>query len=708
MDNQPPQDLSLPPLRDDIQIVKGMATIQGEPTWTIVDPIRNAYFQIGWGAYQLLSRWKAGTLEHLITRVTSETTSSTTQKEVEEFINFLYTNHLTQNPQSGGSASFAMQAVARKQHWLTALVHHYLFFKIPLTQPDRLLKITLPYIAPLMTKRIAIIVIFLGVMGIYLVSRQWDTFSNTFLHMFTLEGMLAFGFALCGVKVLHELGHAYTTTKFGCRVHTMGVAFLVMFPVLYTDTTDAWRLTRRNERLNIAAAGVIVELGIAMLATFLWNFLPDGIFRSIAFTLATTSWVMSVAINLNPLLRFDGYYFLSDWLGVPNLQQRAFTIGRWKMREWTFGLGAHPPETFSPKMRNSLIIYAWSIWVFRFFLFLGIALLVYHYFFKLLGIILFAVEIVWFILMPVTQELTEWWKLRHDILLKNRIWITGVLFVFLVILVCIPWSTRVSIPGISQSQLHTTIFSPTPGRLIQVTMNNGQTIKKGDVLVRLEAPTLERDIMQTTQQLQALNIWLSRIAGNADQLTKTPVIIEELKMQRSKLEGLRERQENLELKAPFSGMVVDLQRSLHPDRWINEKLPLARLINLEQIELVGLSPETELPRLSVGQDATFIPDDPLRPTRRARIKDIREVDEEILEIPYLASIFGGDIPVRKDLNGDLRPEAAVYRITLTPIDKQKLPNQVIKGVIHVNGEPHSFVARFWDWSLSILISEMGF
>ncbi|MGB0909955.1 MAG: HlyD family efflux transporter periplasmic adaptor subunit [Nitrospirales bacterium] len=708
MDEQPSQDFPLPPLRDDIQIVKGIATLQGEPTWTIIDPIRNTYFQIGWGAFQILSRWEAGTLENLIATVTAETTSCISKQEVQELILFLSSNHLTQGPLSGGSAAFAAQVEAGQQHWIMALVHHYLFVKVPLAQPDHLLKTTLPYIAPLMTKSLALIVILLGVIGVFLVSRQWDTFINTFLHMFTLEGMAAFGLALCGVKVLHELGHAYTATKFGCRVHTMGVAFLVMFPVLYTDTTDAWRLTHRRERLTIAAAGVIVELVIAMLATFLWNFLPDGILRSVAFTLATTSWVMSVAINLNPLLRFDGYYFLSDWLGVPNLQHRAFALGRWKMREWAFGLGVQPPETFPPKMRNFLIIYAWSIWAFRFFLFLGIALLVYHFFFKLLGIILFALEIIWFILMPIIQELKEWWKLREDILPRKRLWISGTLLVSLSVLACIPWNTRVTIPAILQAKHHTIIFTPAPGRLLHVSMTNGQTVRNGEVLAIVKAPTLERDILQAQQHITALKIRLKRLSGNAEYLEETPVLMEELKMHRSKLDGLREMQGNLELKAPFSGVVMDLQSSLHPDRWINETLPLVHLIKPEQMELVGLAPETDIPRLAVGQAATFIPDDLMRPTSRAKIREIREVDEQTLVIPYLASTFGGDIAVRKDQNGNLHPEAAVYRVTLTPSEQPLPADQVIKGVIQVNGEPRSFLRRLWTWVITGLISEMGF
>src|SRR5690606_11708462 len=124
----------------------------------------------------------------------------------------------------------------------------------------------------------------------------------------SLEGFLLYGLTLVLVKSAHELGHALVSQRLGCRVASMGVAFLVMFPVLYTDTTDAWKLQSRRDRLRIVTAGVRTELYLALIATFLWGVLPDGSLRSAAFFIATTSWVTSVLVNISPFMRFDGYY----------------------------------------------------------------------------------------------------------------------------------------------------------------------------------------------------------------------------------------------------------------------------------------------------------------------------------------------------------------------------------------------------------------
>ena len=192
----------------------------------------------------------------------------------------------------------------------------------------------------------------------------------------------------------------------------MGVAFLVMFPVLYTDTTDAWKLQSRRDRLRIVTAGVRTELYLALIATFLWGVLPDGSLRSAAFFIATTSWVTSVLVNISPFMRFDGYYAFSDLIGVENLQQRAFELGRWRLRRWLWGLNDPLPEPMPRRRARLLILYAWGTWLYRFFLFLGIALLVYHFFFKVLGIFLFIVEVLWFIVMPIFKEVRTWRERR--------------------------------------------------------------------------------------------------------------------------------------------------------------------------------------------------------------------------------------------------------------------------------------------------------
>ena len=188
----------------------------------------------------------------------------------------------------------------------------------------------------------------------------------------------------------------------------MGVALVVLWPMLYTDTSESWRLRSSRQRLAVSSAGIVVELALAGLATLAWALAPDGIFRQAMLYLATTGWLLTLALNASPFMRFDGYFILTDLLDFPNLHERAGVLARAWLRKTLFGVTAPDSENLSLTARRALIAFALFTWLYRFTLFLGIAVAVYLLFFKALGIFLFAVEIAWFIVMPVWRELKDW------------------------------------------------------------------------------------------------------------------------------------------------------------------------------------------------------------------------------------------------------------------------------------------------------------
>lgn len=703
-----PQERKLPPLRTNLQFNRGTPTPDGVPTWTIVDPVRNRYFQIEWPVYQMIQRWKAGTMEKLHAVMARETTCRTTIEDVEDLVKFLYTNNLTEQSASGKHTDYQTQAQAGQHNWLMWLVHHYLFIKIPLVHPHDFLKTTLPIVAPLYTATAGWTFGAIGLIGLILVGRQWDAFVSTFLYFFNWHGAILYSLSLGAVKVVHELGHAYTATRFGCRVPTMGVAFMVMMPVMYSDVSDSYRLTSKRKRLLIAAGGVIAELGLAAIAFFAWGFLPEGTARSIAFIVATTSLIMSLMVNLNPLMRFDGYYVLADGLGIPNLQDRAFAFGQWRLRTLLFGQQAAPPELVSVGMRQTMVAYAWAIWLYRLILFTGIAVMVYQYFFKALGIILFLVEIVWFIAMPIGREVAGWWKNRMVYAASSRTWVTVVAVGVVLILGCIPLQTSISIPAVLQASSYATIYAPTPGRLQQVLVRDGQEVKAGDALVVLENPSLEKEVRLAQTKVAMWDYRLGRQAGYGQDRVQRQVIAESLRGSLAELTGLEAKRDNLTLKAPITGVVRDRADSLTAGRWIDRKLPVAYLVDTSHAQVEGLVPVDELAAIEVGQPARFIPLDLTRPAIEARVTEIAEVDEREFTVPYLASIYGGDVPVRKDDKGRLRPEVSVYRVRLQ-VDQTDGPiQQAIVGHVQIQGQSSSLAGRAWDRTVAVLIRESGF
>lgn len=697
----------LPPMRDNLQLLAGVPATDGSPTWMLVDPLRGKYFQIGWQAYQILSRWNGRSSEDLMGEIHAETTCSVTPKNIDDLLQFLYRHYLMRDPPQGGYRTYVPQAEAAKPQWLTWLVHHYLFFQIPLVRPSRFLRATLPCVEWLFTPLTVWVVGLIGLTGLYLVSRQWDTFTATMLHFFTPNGVALYVLCLVIIKVFHEFGHAYTATRYGCRVSTMGIALVLMVPMLYSDTSDAWKLTARRQRAAIGAAGIIVEWALAALALFVWNFLDEGVGKSLAFLTATTSLALGLAINLNPFMRFDGYYVLSDWLGIPNLHDRAFTFGQWQLRRLLFGLDTPMPESVSAARRRFLVGFAWATWMYRFMLFLGIAFIVYHVFFKVLGLLLFAFEIGWFILLPIGRELNAWWALRGAVREPGRVWISAGAAVSLAAVLIIPWSDRISLPAVLESMPHATIYAPAPGRIVALTVEEGKQVQKGDGIMTLESPALEKDIALTKKQIEVEYLRGRREFLDQDERARHQVTLEELKARLTQLEGLMHQQHNLSLTVPISGVVTDRAEALHVGRWINKELPLAYLVDPVGEELHALAPGTAVGYLRVGQSARFIPEGAERQSLKAHVIEIRDIDESRDTVPYLASLYGGAVPVRKDANHTLRPETSIYRITLHLDEPPPRWNQAVRGTVLVEGPHVSLVRQAWEKGVRILIRESG-
>ena len=697
-------DTPLPELRQDLQIMEGTRQIDGSRSWVIFDPLRHQYFQIGQRDVRILDLWRDQPAGDVVDMLAAD---GVQLEHLQDLLRFLYTHSLTLTPFGEDARSYAQQAKAASPSWAKWAIHNYLFIRIPLVRPHAFLSRTLEYTEVFFTRTWWLIVGLIGLTGLYFASRQWDEFVHTFLHFFSPEGLVLYALALVCVKILHELGHAYAATRFGCRVTTMGVAFLVLFPVLYTDTTDSWKLTSKRQRLIIAGAGVATELTIAAMATFMWAFLPDGPWRSVAFFVATTSWVMSLTINLNPLMRFDGYYFLSDLIGVQNLQARSFALGRWSLREFLFDLRDTVPEALSAQKRRFLIGFAWATWIYRFFLFLGIALLIYNIFFKALGIILFIIEILWFIVFPIFSEFKEWWTRRQAIIHKSRARITASLAVILVVFFVIPWQSTIRVPAVLEATELATIYAHESGQIQTVHVQHGDYVSQGDVLIEVTSPDLTYQTQQAKRRIDLIRSRLGRVMVDAQDLDQKIVLQRELQRALKTLKGLEAKAAKLNVVAPASGLVRDLQPALHAARWINPSLPLLNIVSEKSARVRGYVAAESVARLPQGAPATFIPDGHEWPKMQAVVQLVADTNADAISLAALASRYNGPIAV-SETTDTLEPLKAWYGLVATLSDQHVLPTQTLRGQLHAEGRPESFAAKAWRQIVRVLIRESGF
>ncbi|QHP55554.1 HlyD family efflux transporter periplasmic adaptor subunit [Pectobacterium carotovorum subsp. carotovorum] len=699
----------LSPLRDELILHAGPANRDGSPSWTLEDPLRGLYFRIGWAEMAMLSRWSMGNAAQIVAEVNQTSALTLDDSDVQYFNRFLQANSLTRVSGDEAMAQFARQVEQSRVSIWRKLLKNYLFFRIPLWHPDRFLGATLPWIEPFFSRTFLKLTLLVAVLGLFLAGRQWETFKHTFLHFFTLEGAALAGLTLCFTKILHEFGHAYTCKRFGARVATMGVAFLVMMPVLYTDTSGSWKLTRRRQRMAIGAAGMMTELVLAAWATLAWSFLPDGMLRSAAFMLATTTWIMTLAINLSPLMRFDGYFLLSDGLQMPNLQNRGFAIGRWQMREWLFGLGDAPPEHFPRWLQRTLVGYAFAVWIYRLFLFTGIAILVYHMTFKLLGMLLFAIEIGYFVVMPVVNEVREWSKRRKDYRMNRNMTTTLTVSAVVLLLLMIPWQRGVYAPALLRAEQQSSLYMPVPAMIQRIDVQVGQPVHAGQTLFTLSSDALAHERQQLERQIATLN-WQSTFqVFNKEAAGDHQRVKQEHEAALQKLQVLQRQSEQLTVRAPIDGVVADMATPLETGEWLGQGEWLAVVTKPTGGLVEAFVSEKDWQRLRTGAKGTFYLQDVSRSSLPLTIVEIASTaTRDLNAAPELASIYGGDIATLSDAQRKLHPEQAVYRVLLSLPDDYRAQPQVLRGTVVMDGEAQSLLIRGWKVVSAVLIRELSF
>ncbi len=701
-----PMDLPLPALRPDLHIRRVGSFRDGSPRFRIHDPLRNRYFETGLVDIDILSHWRAGeSAIQLALRMEAEGATPVEPEEVLAVRDLLMQYQLVD---AGDAASF--QALRERwqrqhQHWLTWLLHHYLFFRLPLVRPDKMLVRWLPAARKLASTPVLVLLAVLAVVTPLLLWREWSAYTESLATLLTFDGLVASAVAAFFAKILHELGHAFVARHHGVRVPVMGVAFLVMWPVLYTDTSDSWKLRDHRARFRIAAAGIATEGAIALVALFLWTLTPPGALRSALFFLSTTSLLLTLSINASPFMRFDGYFLLSDALDFPNLHERAGAMAKWWVRRTFWGLDQPEPEFHSKRMARFLIVFALLTWAYRFVVFLGIALLVYFAFFKLLGIVLMLVELGWFIAMPVVNEARALWKLRAQ-LHPRWLRLGAVLAVLLGSFTFWAWAGESRASGLLMASDETRLYAPTPARIQRILAAPGQAVAAGDVLIELEAPDLAYRSIATKVRIDRVRGELARIPASDRQRERTLVLQEELAQALSEQQSIDEEAALLTVKATAPGRLVDVAPDLAPGRWVHPRRLLGRVVATGPAQVRAWVTGSQVRRLAVGQEVRFVPRLPEHGSVAGKVVRIDTTGSRVLPHQLLSGQHGGDLVAAQNARGEWEMREALYQVDIET--RTRPAPMLLAGHLHVPTGPVEAVVASMRQVLTVLVRESGF
>lgn len=578
-------------LRPTVRVRKQL--FRGETWYLVHDPFNNNFFRIRPEAHQLVTRLAP---DRTIGNVWADCLArypdaAPGQADVVELLAQLHHANLLYYRGAADPAKVFERHERRRQRELQSSVLSVMFARMHLFDPDPLLDRLAPLIRLAFGPLGALIWLVVVAIG-----------AKTALearHLLGLqsEGLLApdnwalLYVALVGLKVLHELGHAAMCKRFGGEVHSTGVMLMVFTPLPYMDATSAWGFRSRWHRALVGAAGMIVELFVAALATLVWSRTGQGTaLHALAYNVMCVAGVSTLVFNVNPLLRFDGYYIFSDLVDVPNLHQRASEQLTHLAERYLLGYrdSRSPAQTMTGAL--GLTAFGLASNVYRLFVSLGIVFFVADRF-LLVGLVMAAFCVFAWTVLPLGQLLH--YLLTSPKLARTRLraWLVagGAVGGVVALLAIIPAPVRFRAPGVLEAIEHVQVTADAPGRVAAARAISGARVKAGDVLVELANPEIDLDLAAARAQLVEIEAREQKAAGHSA-VDLAPARRRKEEVQR-RLDRLEAQRASLTVRAKIGGTWV-APREL-AGTWVARGGSLGQIVDDSSFRFAAVVPQDE-------------------------------------------------------------------------------------------------------------------
>ena len=451
------------------------------------------------------------------------------------------------------------------------------------------------------------------------------------------------------LKTLHEFGHAFFCRKFGGEVHVMGVMLMIFTPIPYVDATSSWGFSSRWQRALVGLAGMIVEVFVAALATFVWANTGAGLVHNLAYNMMFIASVSTLLFNLNPLLRFDGYYILCDLLNYPNLHQHSAAQLKHGVKRHAYGLSTSKSPTDKKSEKSILVTFGILSHIYRIVVFTGILLFVADRF-LLFGVIMAVICLVSWIITPLCKW--GYYLLADPELDRVRsraigvsVGFVAVLFLFLQI---IPFPHHFRATGVVAANSWTEMVTQVDGTLVEIVAEPGSNVAAGQSLAILINHELTLELRTTSARLKEVDFQIRR-AMSDDGVDVKPLLYQKTSIE-DRLEVLNQRVKSLVLIAPIDGIWVAPDAEEMTGRWMVRGSSLGRVINPEGFEFVSPVLQDDVDRLfgdEIGESEVRlfgIAEDVIPVTSM----QIIPVEKRQLPSKALGWSGGGDIPVTQE------------------------------------------------------------
>ncbi len=606
----------LPMLRKDLKITE--APLRGRSNYIVKDPVSLRYYRWGEKERRLASmldgqRSSAEVLNAMRKEFPEE---ELCEEDIQTRMHqFLGAGLLITDWTIAQRIYHNQKELIRKSHlkklWLT-IPSKLISFKFTLFDPDVLLLRMNRKLGFLWTWKAVAVLAAMLLGSVWLLTIDTGSLAKRMPDILGLQNIIILWVVLILVKVVHEFGHGLACKHFGGEVHEMGALFILLSPFLFCNATDSWVLREKWKRMVVNLAGMYFELFLAAVAAALWVLTQPGIFNQICFNIMFVCSVATVFFNANPLMKFDGYYALSDAMEVPNLKERGDRALISRLAGLFTGGAGVTRDPIVESLKWQILFYAVASYVWTFFMAYKI-LGAMGYMLKPYGLdrlVQTAAGMVLLVgvltpLILVGVQISKVMKSDEDGFVSRRVigsFAVAIAAVALLSLVPVPVTVKSALVIESVNRIRVT--APVPGFVREVSVHDGQRVAAGQILATLKNPELEKSLAVMRSQAEAATLKESAvISAQMDELLPRARAISA--QYQSAITKYSADVEALTLRTPEAGTIVGSNLNLKRGIFLRSGDLFCEIIPEGALQAVVALSENETSLVEPGQGVSF-------------------------------------------------------------------------------------------------------
>ena len=530
---------------------------RGERWYVVRDPAGNQFHRLSDAAYRFIGLLDGSrTVEQAWDICGGQLADDApTQPEIIQILSHLYSANLIEADVTPDATVLLRRHKQLTKRKMQNRFMNVLFPRLSLWDPDSFLVRWLPVMRVVFSWLGAAIWIAVVLAAVALVIPQWRELEAGAKSAIDPSNWLWLWAVFVLIKLIHELGHAFGCRRFGGECHELGIMFLVFVPTPYVDASAAWAFPSRWQRMFVGAAGMIVELFVASVLAIIWvNIRHDTLPGQLMYNAMLIASVSTLMFNANPLLRYDGYYILSDFLEIPNLRQKSTEYAMGLVKRHIFGVKANQPL---PPVGQRFWLFSYAVASSIYRVFVGfLIVLVVAYKIPILGMLMAIGGVATWLFVPI-GKLTKYLMLEPELHRKRGRATAFCLAVAVVAILCIgviPFPVYVDATGIAEPAQREKVNAKGSGFVVRVAKADGDTVEKGETILVCRDRRVEAEIASREAELAGLRVQL--VEAQAVDQAQRGVFAAAIAATQSQLDDARRRQSELTVVAPVTGTLI--------------------------------------------------------------------------------------------------------------------------------------------------------